>query len=106
MSWRNAFTDAGTVQDAWDTAFHQLELQLDSASFNVALRGAVLVDYEPGTETFLLVVRNSFAREALQGRLERIVKRILRDVYGQPVELRYWLREEWIGPEGSALEIA
>lgn len=97
MRWSTAFTDVGTVQDAWDTAFHQLELQLDSATFNMALRGATLVDYEPENGTFLLVVRNAFALDVLHGRLARMVKRILHDVCGHPIVLQPWLREEWIG---------
>ncbi len=74
-------------QDAWNAAFHQLEMQLDRASFETWLRGAVLLGVEEGV--FVIGVRNSFARDMLQHRLYRNVRRVLGDVYGTSVELRF-----------------
>lgn len=80
-------------QDAWNAAFHQLEMQLDRASFDTWLRGAELVGVElldtgePGT--FVVGVRNTYARDMLQHRLYRNVRRVLSDVYGKSVELRF-----------------
>ena len=74
-------------QDAWSAAFHQLEMQLDRASFETWLRGAVLLGVEDGV--FVVGVRNSYAREMLQHRLYRNVRRVLSDVYGKSVELRF-----------------
>ena len=122
-------------QDAWNAAFHQLEMQLDRASFETWLRGAVLVRTEssPGVEgeskrssgksehhsdeferssgesevrsdesehhsdkseqssdgVFVIGVRNAYARDMLQHRLYRNVRRVLSDVYGTSVELRF-----------------
>ena len=95
-----------TIQDIWNAAYQQLEAQLDSTSFNAGLRGAVLVDFEPEQVTFVVVTRTSFARDVLLGRLERTVKRILRDICGQQVEVRYWLLEEWVGRGTSDEQIA
>ncbi len=74
-------------QDAWNAAFHQLEMQLDRASFDTWLRGAVLLGVEDGV--FVVGVRNSFARDMLQHRLYRNVRRVLGDVYGTSAELRF-----------------
>ena len=74
-------------QDAWSAAFHQLEMQLDRASFETWLRGAVLLGVEEGV--FVVGVRNTYARDMLQHRLYRNVRRVLGDVYGKVVELRF-----------------
>lgn len=74
-------------QDAWNAAFHQLEMQLDRASFDTWVRGALLLGYEDGT--FVIGVHNSYARDMLQHRLYRNVRRVLSDVFGQAVEVRF-----------------
>ena len=79
-------------QDAWNAAFHQLEMQLDRASFETWLRGAVLLGVEAsenGSRVFVVGVRNNYARDMLQHRLYRNVRRVLSDVYGTVVELRF-----------------
>lgn len=76
-------------QDAWNAAFHQLEMQLDRASFDTWLRGAELLGVEGEGGVFVIGVRNSFARDMLQHRLYRNVRRVLGDVYGKAVELRF-----------------
>lgn len=79
------------AQDAWNVAYSQLELQLDRGSFDTWLRGALLLHTEPGIESTLFVigVRNTYARDMLQHRLYRNVWRILHDVWGDPVEVRF-----------------
>ena len=62
-------------------------MQLDRASFETWLRGAVLLGFEDGT--FVVGVKNSYARDMLQHRLYRNVRRVLSDVCGQGVELRF-----------------
>jgi chromosomal replication initiator protein len=74
-------------QDAWTAAFHQLEMQLDRASFDTWVRGATLLGFHEGV--FVIGVRNTFARDMLQHRLYRNVRRVLTDMYGQSVELRF-----------------
>jgi len=86
--------DFGTVkpQEAWDAALNQLEIQLDRANFDTWLRDAEFLRCDqPATPddaaVFTIGVRSSFARENLQHRLYRSVRRILRDVYGGAVEV-------------------
>ncbi len=74
-------------QQAWQAAYHQLELQLDRASFDTWLRQAMLVGYADGT--FVIGVPTSTARDMLEMRLYRNIRRILSDVCGFAVELRF-----------------
>lgn len=78
-------------QDAWNAAYSQLEMQLDRASFDTWLRDASFLGCEAGT--FTIGVRNSYARDMLQHRLYRNVRRVVSDVYGDPVELRFEVRK-------------
>ncbi len=57
----------GTVQEAWEAAYQQLELQLDPGTFNSWLRDAVLVDFEPETATFVVAVRTARAARCFKG---------------------------------------
>lgn len=75
------------AQDAWNAAYGQLELQLDRANFDTWLRDAFFVCEEDGV--FVIGVRNTFARDMLQHRLYRNIRRVLSDVCGTSVELRF-----------------
>ncbi len=72
-------------QESWNAALSQLEIQLDRASFDTWLRGAAFLGYEDGT--FTIGVANSYARDMLQHRLYRDVRRVLSDVWGERIEL-------------------
>jgi chromosomal replication initiator protein len=85
-------------QDAWNAAYHQLELQLDRASFDTWLRSAVLLSVEDGV--YVIGVHNSYARDMLQHRLYRNVARIMRDVTGREVEVRFEATEEKAAAQG------
>lgn len=81
-----------TFQKNWDACFHQLEMQLDRQSFETWLRGAVLLDVERAegeVPTFVIGVRNSYARDMCQHRLYRNICRVLSDVSGEAHELRF-----------------
>jgi hypothetical protein len=104
LRWGEA--SAATVQEVWDSAYQQMAFQFDRASFASWLQGAALVDYDPATATLTLVVRTRFAQDMLRGRLDRTLRRIIRDVSGQAVALVYLLREEWEGQGGAVEQIA
>jgi chromosomal replication initiator protein len=74
-------------QDAWDTAYHQLELQLEAGKFDTWVRDARFLRYENGE--FVIGVRNSFTRDMLQHRLYRNVVRVLSDAFGQSAAIRF-----------------
>lgn len=74
-------------QDAWSAAYNQLELQFDRATFDTWLRPAVFLAYDENV--FVIGVPNSYARDMCQYRLYRNIRRVLSDVFGCPVELRF-----------------
>jgi chromosomal replication initiator protein len=79
-------------QDAWKAAYNQLELQLDRASFDTWLRKAVFLGVEDGT--FVIGVHNSYARDMLQHRLYRNIRRVLSDVRGESTELEFKIHKK------------
>ena len=78
-----------TVQDIWETAYTQMELQLGKSFFDTWLHGAQLVDFEANTGTFVVRVRNQYAQDMCQKRYYRNIRRILSDVYGQAASVRF-----------------
>jgi chromosomal replication initiator protein len=77
------------AQTAWKSAYSQLEIQLDRANFDTWLRDAVFLEYEDGAGVFVIGVRNNYARDMLTHRLYRSIQRVVSDVVGAPVELRF-----------------
>ena len=78
------------ARNAWEVAYNQLELQFDRASFNTWLRGASFIGMEENI--FVIGVRNSYAQDMLQHRLYDCIRRVVSDVYGRLVELRFEVR--------------
>lgn len=89
-----------TVRAAWEAALHQIEMQF-GVEFHSWGRGLKLVDYEADGATLIVVARSTYARDLLRSRLYRTVRRIVNDVSGQPVELRFVLKEEWLEQKAS-----
>lgn len=88
---RQKVMDQGVnLQDAWLAAYQQLQLQLDRATFDTWLREAVLLRADKGL--FVIGVTNDYAREMLQQRLYRTVRRIVSDVVGEPTELQFEIK--------------
>lgn len=95
-------TDAEMMnaQDAWRIAHSQLEIQLDRGNFETWLRAATFLGYED--EVFTIGVPSSMARDMLQHRLYKDVRRVLGDVCGAKVEVRFEVHKpvrEDDGPE-------
>lgn len=84
-------------EDVWNAAYHQLELQLDRASFETWLRAAVFLEHEGGAGprgasaggVYVIGVPNDYARDMLQHRLYRNLRRVVSDVAGDDCELRF-----------------
>jgi chromosomal replication initiator protein len=72
-------------KEAWNKAYSQLEIQLDRASFDTWLRSAVFLGFQD--DVFSIGVPNSYARDMLQHRLYRDVRRVLSNVLGMTAEL-------------------
>jgi chromosomal replication initiator protein len=88
--------------DAWNAAYTQLEMQLDRPSFDTWLRGAELLSCEG--DVFVIGVRNGYARDMLQHRLYRNVRRVISDIYGQSVELRFEVQKPEDTPASAEAE--
>ncbi|MBC6937069.1 MAG: chromosomal replication initiator protein DnaA [Chloroflexi bacterium] len=72
-------------EEAWNIAYSQMEIQFDRASFETWLRGAAFLGFDAGV--FRVGVGNAYARDMLQNRLYRDVRRVVSDVWGERVEL-------------------
>lgn len=82
-----------TTDSAWLSTYNQLELQLGKASFDTWLKSSKFIRIEPDG-TYIIAVHNSYAKDMLQHRLYRNVKRVLTDVIGKPTELRFVILSE------------
>jgi hypothetical protein len=80
-----------TPRDIWRAAFNQLQLRLDSATWQTYVSRAQLADYADGVWT--IQAHNERARDMLQYRMNRTIWRLLSDFSGQEVELKFTVAE-------------
>lgn len=78
-------------EQAWRATYHQLEILLEPAQFSTWVRGSTFHSYDEGV--FVIAVSSPYALQMLEQRLYRNVRRVLRDVWGRSVELRFQLGE-------------
>jgi chromosomal replication initiator protein len=74
-------------QDAWQATLGQLQLQMNKAAFDTWLRGAEVLAYQD--DTFIISVRNAYAKDWLEQRLLPTIKRTLTDIFGRPVAVQF-----------------
>ena len=84
------FENGNTDRECWDATYNQLELQLDRASFDTWLKDAEFVAVRDGK--FVVQVHNSYARDMLQYRLYRNVRRVLSSVVGKLTEVTFEIK--------------
>jgi len=89
-------------QETWKSAYHQLELQLERPTFETWLKGAALLGVEEGV--FIIGVGNMYARDMLQLRLYRTIRRVVSEVAGANVELRFEVCQNLPVPEADEAE--
>jgi hypothetical protein len=80
-----------TPRQTWLAAFSQLQLQLDSGTWQTYMSRAQLVDYADGVWT--IQAHNERVRDMLQHRMNRTIWRLLSDFSGQEVELKFTVAE-------------
>jgi chromosomal replication initiator protein len=78
-----------TPHEIWNAAKHQLELQLDRGSYETWVKRAEYIDFSQDEKLFIVGVPTSYIRDMLQNRLYRNVKRIVSNVAGSSVEVRF-----------------
>ena len=75
------------AEQAWQAAQGQLQLEMPKAAFDTWVRGAEFFSYEDGT--FVIGVKNAYARDWLDNRLSSTVIRILTGMMNRTVEVRF-----------------
>lgn len=74
-------------EQLWQAALGQLQIEMPRAAFDTWVRDAELLTYEDCT--FIIGVRNAYARDWLEDRLLSTVKRVLTGILGRTVEVRF-----------------
>jgi chromosomal replication initiator protein len=85
--------------EAWEAAYHQLQLQFDPAKFETWVREARFLRFEDGV--FVIGVKSEIARDMLQKRLHRNMVRAVSDAWGQPAKLRFELDRQAAPSKGG-----
>ncbi len=80
------------AERTWEAALGRLQLDLPRATFDTWVRDAELLAYEDGT--YVLGVRNAYARDWLDQRLRTTFRDVLSVLSGRTVEVRFVL---WSG---------
>jgi chromosomal replication initiator protein len=85
---------------AWQAALGQLQMEMPKAAFDTWVSDAEFISYEDGS--FIVGVKNAYARDWLENRLTSTVKRILTGIMNRTVELNFVV---WQGlPEPTQTE--
>jgi chromosomal replication initiator protein len=71
----------------WSACLGELQLQMTQATFDTWLRGAKFIRYEDGS--FVVGVKNGYAKDWLEHRLLPTIKRTLCRLAGQPADVRF-----------------
>lgn len=71
----------------WSAALGELQLQMTQATFDTWLRGSRLIKYEGGT--FVIAVKNGYAKDWLEHRLLCTIKRTLARLTGRTVDAKF-----------------
>lgn len=77
---------------AWQATLGQLQLDMSKASFDTWVSSAELISYDEETSCFEIGVKNAYARDWLDDRLNATITRMLTGMIGKPVtvEFKVW----------------
>lgn len=84
-----------TPQDIWNAAKAQLEMQFDRQTYDAWLRKAEYSDYLPAEGVIVVHVHSTYARDMLQERYYRNIRKVLNDIGNSPLEIRF----EYVKPK-------
>lgn len=82
----------GTLERLWRAALELLQAELPRATFDTWLRDAEPLSYDG--QTFLIGVANAYGRDWLEERLGEISRRVLSQVAGHAIEVRFAVADE------------
>ena len=83
----------------WSAALGELQLQMTQATFETWLRDSELVKYEEGT--FVVAVKNGYAKDWLEHRLLAIIKRTLARLAGRTVDVKFVVGSQQARPSAE-----
>ncbi len=81
----------------WSAALGELQLQMTQATFDTWLRDSKLLRYEDGT--FVIAVKNGYAKDWLEHRLSATIKRTLARLAERTVDVKFVVGVEKPQPE-------
>jgi chromosomal replication initiator protein len=89
----------------WQAALGQLQMELPRAAFDTWVRDAEYLAYEDST--FIIGVRNAYARDWLEDRLLATAKRVLTGILGKTVDIHFviWHGEPQEEPKDPVLPV-
>jgi len=88
------------AEQAWQATIGQLQMEMPRAAYDTWVQSAEFISYEDGS--FIIGVRNAYARDWLESRLTSTVKRILTGIMNRTVEVRFVVWQDV--PEAIPLE--
>lgn len=90
-----------TAEQAWHTTLEQLQLQMTHATFNTWVKNTRLVKCEDSTYT--IGVKNAYAKDWLENRLQGTIKRTLSNTAGGSVKVDFIVLPNLEAQEQGAL---
>ncbi|MBA4379610.1 MAG: chromosomal replication initiator protein DnaA [Anaerolinea sp.] len=75
------------VEQAWQSALGQLQMDMPKASFDTWVRDTRMVNFDQGI--FTISVRNAYARDWLESRLSSTVTRLLMGIMNRDVDVQF-----------------
>jgi chromosomal replication initiator protein len=74
-------------EQIWQTALGQLQMEIPRSTFDTWVKGTSLLTHEDGS--YVVGVGNAYAKDWLENRLSGTVRRILTNLAGRSVEVRF-----------------
>jgi chromosomal replication initiator protein len=75
------------VEQAWQSALGQLQMEMPKASFDTWVRDTRIINFDEGV--FTISVRNAYARDWLESRLSSTVTRLLMGIMNRDVDVQF-----------------
>jgi chromosomal replication initiator protein len=91
------------AKQIWQTTLERLRTKVPSAVFTTWFQGTSAVSFQDGI--FVVRVPTTFAKAHLEGRFIDVIRPILIDISGQPVEVQFVVAKETAPMTGDATEL-
>jgi len=88
------------AQDIWHATLGELQLQMTKATFDTWVRPTHAIEYNNGA--LVIGVHSPYAKEWLENRLQATIHRTITGIVGEPVTIRYVVKDKSTPRHGSA----